>query len=71
MTFLHLCVILHGGRIRSSRDLKHATLAQLVERHFCKVDVLGSSPRGGSIINLVVLTDIYQYIVVYFRYEKN
>ena len=27
-----------------------AALAQLVERHFCKVDVLGSSPRGGSSI---------------------
>ena len=25
-----------------------ATLAQLVERHFCKVDVPGSSPGGGS-----------------------
>jgi hypothetical protein len=26
-----------------------ATLAQLVERHFCKVDVVGSNPTGGSI----------------------
>ena len=25
-----------------------AALAQLVEQHFCKVKVLGSSPRGGS-----------------------
>ena len=27
---------------------KYATLAQLVEQHFCKVKVLGSNPRGGS-----------------------
>ncbi len=26
-----------------------AALAQLVEQHFCKVKVLGSSPRGGSV----------------------
>ena len=25
-----------------------ATLAQLVERYFCKVDVVGSNPSGGS-----------------------
>jgi hypothetical protein len=27
---------------------KRATLAQLVERHFCKVDVVSSSLTGGS-----------------------
>lgn len=28
-------------------DNLNAALAQLVELHFCKVRVLGSSPRGG------------------------
>ena len=27
---------------------KYAGIAQLVERHFCKVDVRGSNPRAGS-----------------------
>lgn len=28
----------------------YAGIAQLVERHFCKVDVRGSNPRAGSLV---------------------
>ncbi len=41
----------HFGRHTNDNTVKNtsATLAQLAEHHFCKVAVLGSSPRGGSV----------------------
>ena len=39
------------GRYANDKEkcvINIAALAQLVEQHFCKVKVLGSSPRSGS-----------------------
>ena len=35
-------------RFSSSAQIHNATLAQLVEQHFRKMKVRGSTPRGGS-----------------------
>lgn len=45
----------------NSPTVYYASLAQLVERHSCKVDVVGSTPAGGSIDRTYV--DWYVHLI--------
>ena len=46
--------------------IRYATLAQLVERHFCKVDVVSSNLTGGSI---TLLLSVFTTVLARFIYH--